>query len=109
MNGSRPNRSTLLVAVGSVLRVAFIAALIASVVGIQGLENIYRDFMASGAKQQLSSHLSEARTAIFAIKGVEYGWHDRTLSFDRLHRYHVCCNAIGDPVHSPCTSSKKQR
>jgi len=40
--------------------------------------------MVFSAEQHGFPHLSEARIAILATTLVEYDWHDRTPSFDRL-------------------------
>jgi hypothetical protein len=63
-----------------------------SVVGVAGLENLFGNYGDARPKQELLPHLSEARTAKFSVKHVEYNRHDRTPRFD--HRR--------DPLYGIC-------
>jgi len=47
---------------------------------ITGIPICRRDFIVGNRKHKLLPHLGEAGTAIFAVKQVEYGGHDRTLA-----------------------------
>src|SRR6185369_6534335 len=50
------------------------------VVGVAGLANLFWNYRGAKPKQELLLHLSEARTAKFAVKQVKYNGHDRTPS-----------------------------
>jgi hypothetical protein len=45
---------------------------------VAGLAILFGNYRGAGPKQELLPHLSEARTAKFAVKHVEYNGHDRT-------------------------------
>jgi hypothetical protein len=47
---------------------------------IAGIPIRFWDFIACNRDQKLFAHFGEAGTAIFAVKQVEYGGHDRTLA-----------------------------
>jgi hypothetical protein len=49
-----------------------------SVVGMAGLAILFGNYRGARPKQELLPHLSEARTAKFAVKQVKYNGHDRT-------------------------------
>ena len=51
---------------------------ISRVVGVAGLAILFWNYGGAGPKQELLPHLSEARTAKFAVKHVKYNGHDRT-------------------------------
>jgi hypothetical protein len=51
---------------------------ISSVVGVAGLAILFRSYPGARPKQELLPHLSEPRTAKFAVKHVKYIGHDRT-------------------------------
>jgi hypothetical protein len=58
---------------------------------ILGIAIRFWNFTALGREQKLFPHFGETGTAIFAVKQVKYGGHDRTPSFDSHHqfpRYH---------------------
>jgi hypothetical protein len=62
------------------------------------------DLLALSRNQKLLPHFGEAGTAVFAVEEIEYGWHDRHLSFDRHHRltrYHLPGDARRDLDYSP--------
>ena len=62
------------------------------------------DLLALSRNQKLLPHFGEAGTAVFAVEEIEYGWHDRHLSFDRHHRflrYHLSWDARRDLDYSP--------
>jgi hypothetical protein len=59
---------------------------ISGVAGIADIAIRFRDHMAlSRDKKKLFPHFGEAGTAVFAVKEVEYGRHDRTPLFDHAH------------------------
>ena len=62
-----------------------IAASISSAVGLTDIAICFGKFLALGPDQKLFPHFCKARTAIFAVKQVEYGGHDRTSLFDHLY------------------------
>ena len=62
-----------------------IAASISSAVGLTDIAICFGKFLALGPDQKLFPHFYKARTAIFAVKQVEYGGHDRTSLFDHPH------------------------
>jgi hypothetical protein len=45
---------------------------------VAGLAILFGNYRGAGPKQELLPHLSEARTAKFAVKHVKYNGHDRT-------------------------------
>jgi len=47
---------------------------------VAGIPISRRDFIVGNREQKLFPHFGEAGTAIFAVKQVEYGGHDRTLA-----------------------------
>ena len=49
-----------------------------SVVGVAALAILFGNYRGARPKQELLPHLSEARTAKFAVKHVKYNGHDRT-------------------------------
>lgn len=75
--------------------------------GAAGMTDIAIRFwglLALSRNQKLLPHFGEAGTAVFAVEEIEYGWHDRHLSFDRHHRfprYHLSWDARRDLDHSP--------
>ena len=76
--------------------------------GAAGMTEIairFRDLLALSRNQKLLPHFGEAGTAVFAVEEIEYGWHDRHLSFDRHHRfprYHLSWDARRDLDYSLC-------
>ena len=48
------------------------------------IANCFGKFLTLGPDQKLFPHFCKARTAIFAVKEVEYRGHDRTSLFDHL-------------------------
>ena len=58
--------------------VPFLRAPPGSVVGVAGLAILFGNYRGAGPKQELLPHLSEVRTAKFAVKHVKYNGHDRT-------------------------------
>jgi hypothetical protein len=63
--------------------VANIAIPISGAGGMTDIAILFRDRLARIRNQQLFPHFRKARTAVFVIKEVEYGGHDRTPSFKR--------------------------
>jgi hypothetical protein len=51
--------------------------------GVTDIAIRFWDSLARGRKEKLLPHFGEAGTAVFAVEEIEYGWHDRPLSFDR--------------------------
>jgi hypothetical protein len=47
---------------------------------VAGIPICWWDFIVGNREQKLFPHFGEAGTAIFAVKQVEYGGHDRTLA-----------------------------
>ena len=58
-----------------------IATSISSAVRLTDIAICFGKFLALGPDQKLFPHFCKARTAIFAVKQVEYGGHDRTSLF----------------------------
>jgi hypothetical protein len=48
-----------------------------------GVVNWLGDFIALKPDEKLFPHFSKPRTAIFTVKQIKYGRHDRAPSFDR--------------------------
>jgi hypothetical protein len=48
-----------------------------------GAANWFGDFIALNPDEKFFPHFSKPRTAIFTVKQIKYGGHDRTPSFDR--------------------------
>jgi hypothetical protein len=59
------------------LRRPCLHSLISSVVTV-GVAIQFGNFTDTWPKQELLPHFSKASAAIFAVKHVKYGWHDRT-------------------------------
>src|SRR5882724_9568351 len=78
-----------------------------SACGAAGMTDIairFWDLLALSRNQKLLPHFGEAGTAVFAVEEIEYGWHDRHLSFDSHHRflrYHLSWDARRDLDYSP--------
>jgi hypothetical protein len=51
-----------------------------SVCRIAGIATCCRNLIVGNREQKLFPHFGEAGTAIFAVKQVEYGGHERTLA-----------------------------
>ena len=62
-----------------------IATSINSAVRLTDITICFEKFLTLGPDQKLFPHFCKARTAIFAVKQVEYGGHDRTSLFDHPH------------------------
>ena len=62
-----------------------IATSISSAVRLTDIATCFGKFLVIGPDQKLFPHFCKACTAIFAVKQVEYGGHDRTSLFDHLH------------------------
>jgi uncharacterized membrane protein YjfL (UPF0719 family) len=60
--------------------IAQTAAAIARAGRIAGIPMRFQHSVASNPYQKLFPHFGEAGTAVFAVKQVEYGGHDRTLA-----------------------------
>jgi hypothetical protein len=55
----------------------------------------YRRLLALSRKRKLFPHFGEPGTAVFAVEEIEYGGHDRPLSFDRYHQFPTLSSLLG--------------
>ena len=69
----------------AVVGFASMATSISSAVRLTDIAICFGKFLALGPDQKLFPHFCKARTAIFAVKEVEYRGHDRTSLFDHLY------------------------
>jgi hypothetical protein len=84
--------------------VAMTAISASGAAGITDIAIRFWDLLALSRNQKLLPHFGEAGAAVFAVEEIEYGWHDRHLSFDRHHRlphYHLSWDARRDLDYSP--------
>jgi hypothetical protein len=79
MNGASFVRRGCSVVVQTVILTSGFAAIAGIAIGFRNYLALSRD------KKKLLAHFGEAGTAVFAVKEVENGGHDRILSFDHDH------------------------
>jgi hypothetical protein len=84
-SGSHRQISNWPTVVDRVWRIAKTASPISSAIGLVGITIRFENLIAARTKQELLSHFSEARSAIFAEEKVKQrSGHDQTSLFDRL-------------------------